>query len=60
MDSPTPKYDIGDKVQIPHKKTEAVIDARWYSEQNGSWIYRVYRVKGDRRIKAYQEKNLSQ
>lgn len=60
MTSPTPKYNIGDRVEIPHRNTHGEVSERWWSDDNNSWIYRVYRADGDRRVKIYQEKNLSQ
>lgn len=60
MTQATPKYNNGDRVEIPHLNSEGEILERWWSEGNDSWIYRVYRVGSDRNIKVYQEKNLNQ
>lgn len=60
MTNPTPKYNVGDLVEVSHKKTEGEIVSRSYSEENNSWIYQIYRADGDRQIGVYQEKNISQ
>jgi hypothetical protein len=59
MTKPTPEYDIGDRVGIPHINTYGEVSERWWSDNNKSWIYRVYR-SGDGGVKIYQEKNLNQ
>jgi len=55
----TPKYNLGDRVEVPARKSEGTVDHRWYSEEQG-WLYQVYRAGGDRQIGIYRERDLTQ
>lgn len=59
-ENPTPKYNIGDRVEVPHRKLEGEIFDREYSDANGSWIYFITLEKGRIQTAAYQEKSLKQ
>jgi hypothetical protein len=59
MTNTTPRYNPGDRVQIPHRNNEGEIVERWYSDTNESWVYRVA-MGGPVQMGIYQEKNLTQ
>jgi hypothetical protein len=60
MSNPTPKYNKGDRVEVPHRNTEGEIAEQWYNEPNNSWVYRVMMHEDDLSHGIYQEKNLEQ
>lgn len=60
MTKPTPEFNKGDRVEIPHRKTEGEVVDRFWNESAETWIYRIYRAGGDRSVKIYQEKHLEQ
>lgn len=58
MNNPTPEYNTGDRIEIPHRRIEGEIIYRSYNESNEAWIYRVLDERDN--VGLYQEKNLEQ
>lgn len=56
---PTPKYNLGDRVEVPARKAEGTVDYRWHNDEHG-WLYQVYRAGGDKQIGIYRERELKQ
>lgn len=59
-ENPTPKYGIGDRVEIPHRKLVGEIFDREYSDDNESWIYFINLDTERMNTVVYQEKSLNQ
>jgi len=60
MTNATPKYNKGDRVEVPHRQVNGEIIERWFNQANDSWIYRVIMHSEDVGTGIYQEKNLEQ